>query len=208
VKRTAIPEIKRSFAPVVNGATRVLVLGSLPGEASLRLQQYYAHPRNQFWRLMEPVVGGNLNDLAYPLRLERLLSAGIGLWDVIGSARRSGSLDTAIRDIQANTVLEMVGRLPHLRLVAFNGRKAADLGRKQLQECTGLELLTLPSSSPALTLPLQQKHLEWNRIGKFMADGWMTPDTAAIAPPCNVPVQPKAAQRRESPEQKSMASRT
>jgi hypoxanthine-DNA glycosylase len=169
VKRATIAEIKRSFAPVVNGNTRVLVLGSLPGDASLQLQQYYAHPRNQFWRLMEPVIGGNLNDLAYPLRLQRLLAAGVGLWDMVGSARRSGSLDAAIRDIQANTVREMVERLPQLRLVAFNGRKAAELGRKQLHERPGLELLSLPSSSPALTVPLHQKRLEWNRIGKFLA---------------------------------------
>ena len=89
--------IKRSFAPVVDANTRILVLGSLPGEASLRAAQYYANPRNQFWRLMEPVVEGPLTDLPYEARLATLLSAGVGLWDVIRSANRAGSLDADIR---------------------------------------------------------------------------------------------------------------
>ena len=89
---------RAGFAPVVDAHTRLLILGSLPGDASLAAGQYYAHPRNGFWRLTGGVIGRDLVDLAYPQRLAALQAAGIGLWDVITTAHRTGSLDTAIRD--------------------------------------------------------------------------------------------------------------
>jgi double-stranded uracil-DNA glycosylase len=163
-------ERKRSFAPVVDAGTRILVLGSLPGEVSLRRAQYYAHPRNQFWRLMEPVIDARLIDRPYEARLAALLSAGVGLWDVIGSARRAGSLDTDIRDSRANALPELVARLPSLRGVAFNGAKASELGRRQLGKSERLTLISLPSSSPAYTAAFDKKMLEWRRIGSFLGD--------------------------------------
>ncbi|MFN3389918.1 MAG: DNA-deoxyinosine glycosylase, partial [Allosphingosinicella sp.] len=97
-------DLKRSFPPVVDANTRVLVLGSLPGEQSLARAQYYAHPRNHFWRLIGAVAGVELAALAYPERLEALRAARIGLWDTVGSARRTGSLDGAIRDHRPNAL--------------------------------------------------------------------------------------------------------
>ena len=163
--------IKRSFAPVVDANTRVLVLGSLPGEASLRAGQYYGHPRNQFWRLREPVVAAQLVDLPYEARLDTLLAAGVGLWDVIRSASRPGSLDADIRDHQPNALAELVATLPRLRAVAFNGGKAATLGRRLLLGgARGLALAPLPSSSPAHTARFDSKQLKWSELGRLLGE--------------------------------------
>ena len=156
-------ETKRSFAPVTDANTRVLILGSLPGEASLKAGRYYANPRNQFWRLMEPVLGAPLNG-SYEERLACLLSAGVGLWDVIRSASRPGSLDADIRDHQTNALPDLIATLPALRVIAFNGGKASTLGRRLLGGGHGLTLLSLPSSSPAHTAPFDSKQRRWSEL--------------------------------------------
>lgn len=161
-------EIKRSFAPVVDANTRLLVLGSLPGEESLARSQYYAHPRNQFWRLMSEVVERDLVGLGYEERLESLLSCGVGLWDVVASASRSGSLDAAIRDPTANDLPALVHSLPGLRAIAFNGGTSARIGQKQLGPSGGFERLPLPSSSPAFTLPYERKREAWLQLRHFL----------------------------------------
>jgi hypoxanthine-DNA glycosylase len=160
--------IKRSFPPVVDARTRVLVLGSLPGEESLARRQYYGNPRNHFWRLMSAVTGTELVPLAYDERLRALLEAGVGLWDTVGAATRRGSLDGAIRDHRANALPELVASLPGLRAVGFNGGKSASLGLKQLAGRKDLALLALPSSSPAYTLPLEAKLAEWRKLRAFL----------------------------------------
>ena len=160
--------LKRSFPPVTDARTRVLILGSLPGEVSLARQRYYAHPRNQFWRLAGAVAGVELEALAYEARLETLLGRGIGLWDTVGAARRQGSLDGAIRDIERNALPELVESLPGLRAVGFNGGKSASLGLPQLGGRDGLALLTLPSSSPAYTLPFAAKLEHWRALEPFL----------------------------------------
>src|SRR5689334_10807663 len=103
--------VKSSFAPVVNRSVRLLVLGSLPGEQSLALTQYYGNPRNHFWRLMGAVIARDLVVLDYRARLEALLEAGVGLWDSVGSASRRGSLDAAIKDAVANDLAALVETL-------------------------------------------------------------------------------------------------
>ncbi|MFP5396663.1 MAG: DNA-deoxyinosine glycosylase [Alphaproteobacteria bacterium] len=160
---------KSAFAPVAGRATRVLILGSLPGEASLAAQQYYAHPRNLFWRLIGAVIDEpNLPTLAYPQRLEQIAARGIGLWDVIASAQRSGSLDAAIRGVEAAPLADLAASLPGLQAIAFNGAKSAALGRKALAE-TGLPLIDLPSSSPAnATLRFEEKRARWMVLKDFL----------------------------------------
>lgn len=138
---------KSGFPPIVDAHTRVLILGSLPGEASLAVRQYYGNPRNAFWRLMEGVLHAPLVPLAYDDRLATLLARGVGLWDVIGEAERPGSLDTAIRDPAANDLAALITNLPALRGVAFNGGKAAKLGARLVGD--RVPTLALPSSSPA-----------------------------------------------------------
>jgi TDG/mug DNA glycosylase family protein len=160
--------VKQSFPPVVNGDVRLLVLGSLPGEQSLALSRYYGNPRNQFWRLMSDVTGVDLVPLAYLARIEALLHAGVGLWDTIGSARRQGSLDTAIRDPIRNDLEALITNLPQLRAIGFNGGKSAALGLRQLGGHERLALIPLPSSSPAFTLPYEAKRAEWLKLRRFL----------------------------------------
>ncbi len=151
-----------SFAPVVDAATRVLVLGSLPGTASLAAGRYYAHPQNGFWRLVGGAIGVDLAGLDYDRRLDALRAAGIGLWDVVASARRRGSLDGSLRDVERHDLAALVATLPRLRLVAFNGRTAAAIGTRALP--TGTPQLTLPSSSPAHTLTFAAKAAAWRAL--------------------------------------------
>jgi hypoxanthine-DNA glycosylase len=160
--------LKRSFPPVVDRATRLLVLGSLPGEQSLAQAQYYANPRNQFWRLMGEVIEADLVAMDYPARLEALLRAGVGLWDVVESATRPGSLDADIRDHKPNALAELAAGLPELRAIGFNGGTSARLGAKALGAETRFELVPLPSSSPAFTLPFERKREAWLRLRDFL----------------------------------------
>ncbi|MDP3801276.1 DNA-deoxyinosine glycosylase [Brevundimonas sp.] len=161
--------LKRAFDPVVDANTRLLILGSLPGDASLKAGQYYGHPQNGFWRLVGGVIGLDLVALPYPDRLEALKEAGVGLWDVIARAHRPGSLDAAIRDAEAADLNLLVGRLPQLRAVAFNGGTAARIGRRTLGSARGLSLIDLPSSSPAHTRSLESKAEAWDRLKSFVA---------------------------------------
>lgn len=164
-----MPERKASFAPVVDAQTRVLILGSLPGEASLAAARYYAHPRNHFWRLAGAVIGEPLADLEYATRLEMLRKNGIGLWDAIASATRPGSLDAAIREVQANPLETLVKTLSRLQCIAFNGAKSETIGKAQLTGVTGIEMLRLPSSSPAhAALNFDAKLAQWMNLRKFL----------------------------------------
>lgn len=159
---------KAGFPPVVDAATRVLILGSLPGEASLAARQYYGHPRNAFWRLMEGVLDTALVPLAYEDRLAALLARRVGLWDVIAEAERPGSLDAAIRDPAANDLLALIDALPALRLVAFNGGTAAKLGDKLIGD--RVPTLALPSSSPAhAAKSFEQKATAWSALRAALA---------------------------------------
>ncbi|GAA0389903.1 hypothetical protein GCM10009093_15650 [Brevundimonas terrae] len=150
------------FAPVVSEKTRLLVLGSLPGIASLNAAQYYAHPRNAFWPIAAALTGQPLDTLPYEERLQALLKSGIGLWDVLASAERSGSLDSAIRSPEAADLIALVRTLPRLEAIGFNGKAAAKIGRPILEGHIGnVRLIELPSTSPAYTMPLQAKLDLW-----------------------------------------------
>lgn len=158
--------LKRSMAPVGSRDARLLILGSLPGEASLAAQRYYAHPTNQFWRLLGQAIGEDLASIGYEGRLDRLAGREVALWDVVAEARRKGSLDGAIRAATPNELAAFVASHPRLRAVAFNGRIAASLGRRSL-EGSGPVLIDLPSSSAALTRPFDEKAAAWAVLGRF-----------------------------------------
>ena len=151
--------------PVGSSDARLMILGSLPGEQSLKAQRYYAHPQNQFWRLLGAAIGEDLATLGYDDRIARLAARHIALWDVVGEARRKGSLDGAIRDATPNRLADYVASHPRLRAVAFNGQTAARLGRLALSGNEGLILVDLPSSSPAYTLPFAWKVERWAELG-------------------------------------------
>lgn len=161
---------KSAFAPFVSSATRVLILGTLPGEVSLAAGRYYAHPRNQFWRLAGAVIGHEaLATLDYDARRNLLMSAGIGLWDTITSAIRKGSLDAAIREAEHAPLADLVATLPQLRAVAFNGGTSARIGRKLLADAP-VQLVDLPSSSPAhAAMSLAGKRERWLILREYLA---------------------------------------
>lgn len=161
---------KRAFDPVVDADTRLLILGSLPGEASLKAGQYYAHPQNGFWRLIGGVIDRpNLAAAAYPDQLAILKARGIGLWDVIAEAERIGSLDTAIRLPRHADLKGLIAALPKLQAVAFNGGKAAREGARVLEpEMEQVVRLTLPSSSPAMARTLAWKAERWAVLSAFV----------------------------------------
>jgi hypoxanthine-DNA glycosylase len=157
------------FPPVIRQDTRLLVLGSLPGRASLAAGRYYAHPRNLFWRLIGAAIGQELKPLDYKARLAALLDAGVGLWDTVAAAERPGSLDADIRLHQASDLAALVAEAPNLRAIAFNGATAARIGRKELGDPHGLTLIDLPSSSPAYaSLVYEKKRVAWAALSAFL----------------------------------------
>lgn len=158
---------KSCLPPVVDAGVRLLICGSLPGEASLAAERYYAHPRNHFWRLLESVLDEPVAELAYQARLATLLRRGVGLWDTVASARRRGSLDGAMREVEANPLQELAANLPRLEAVAFNGATAARIGQRALAG-RALTIVDLPSSSPAYTLPLEAKAERWAVLRPFV----------------------------------------
>jgi len=162
-------DTKQSMPPVGAGDARLLILGSLPGDASLAAQHYYAHPTNQFWRLLGLAIGEDLAALDYRDRLDRLAARGIALWDVVADATRSGSLDGAIRSVRPNPLADFVATHPRLAAIGFNGRTAAAIGRRALVGIGDIALVDLPSSSAAFTRPLPQKLRDWAVLGGFAA---------------------------------------
>lgn len=156
-------ELLLGLPPVINAQTRILILGSFPGEASLSAKQYYAHPRNQFWPLLSAVLGEPLHTLPYEERLQRLQAHAIGLWDAIAACHRSGSLDAAIRNARPNDFAPLKERCPLLFRVCFNGKTSGKLAPRFAE--AGFDTLVLPSSSPAnQQLSFEQKLALWRGI--------------------------------------------
>lgn len=161
---------KQAFPPSVDAGTRLLVLGSLPGDTSIRHGEYYAHRGNAFWWLMEAVLDVPLRGQPYAFRLKTLKSRGVGLWDVMEAADREGSLDSAIRAPELRDLAHFAAALPQLQAVAFNGKAAATHGRRQLGDATGLALIDLPSSSGAhASLSREGKREAWIALRKWIA---------------------------------------
>ncbi len=150
---------KASFNAIFAADCKILILGSLPGDASLNAGQYYAHPRNAFWPIMSQLINQDLCVLPFNLRYAQLIAHGIGLWDVVAQAQRPGSLDAAISAVQLNPLSDLCAELSQLKLVAFNGKTAAKLGNKLISGY--IPQAVMPSTSPAYTLPLSQKSEQW-----------------------------------------------
>lgn len=151
------------LAPVIDARTRILVLGSFPGAASLAAQQYYAHPRNLLWPILSALTGEPLARLPYDERLPRLLDHGFGLWDVLGACEREGSLDSAIRKPAANDFARLRELCPLLETVGFNGQTSGKFAPQFA--AAGYRTVVLPSTSPAhASMSLEQKLISWRRL--------------------------------------------
>ena len=151
------------LAPIHDAETEILLLGSFPGEASLRSQQYYGHPRNHFWKLVGGVIDAPLAAMAYADRIDCLRAHRIGVWDVISQCLRKGSLDSAITDATPNDFEALFAASPRIRLIGMNGGKA--FAFRKVLETHGRTPVQLPSSSPAnATQSLATKQARWREL--------------------------------------------
>lgn len=159
----------RSFPPLADASARILILGSMPGEESLRAGQYYAHPRNAFWKLMGELFDAGA-ELPYQRRTQQLKKSGIALWDVLASCLRKGSLDSAIAtdSINANDFQAFFAAHRNITQVFFNGATAERSFRMHVLPgltAQSLQLTRLPSTSPAhAALSYAQKRTAWCAI--------------------------------------------
>lgn len=160
----------QGLPPIVSASTRLLILGSFPGVASLRAQQYYGHPHNQFWKILQaiwPSVPMDTGANSYEKRSKWLLDRGLGLWDVYASCERSGSLDSAIRNPQVNDFASLKAHCPQLKMIAHNGGESFKHARL-VRSSLGVEhfpLVKLPSTSPAnASWNFERKLAAWRAV--------------------------------------------
>ena len=148
---------------MIEPRTRLVVLGSFPGVASLRAQQYYGHPRNQFWLLLSRLWAVDLMALPYPQRLAQMQQRGLGLWDVYAHCRRVGSLDSAIEQAELNDLARLTALAPALQAIAHNGGESARAMRHT--RALGLPVYRLPSTSPAnASWSFERKLAAWHAV--------------------------------------------
>lgn len=159
--RQAQPErLLHGLPPIIDSRARVLVLGSFPSTASLAVRQYYAHPQNQFWRVLGAVIDRPLKEMDYAARIVAVQAAGVGIWDVFASCERTGSLDSAIREARPNDLGALRTVAPALRRICFNGRMAAKRIREV--EAMDFDVQVLPSTSPAHAgMSFEEKLARW-----------------------------------------------
>lgn len=151
------------LAPIAAGNARLLVLGSFPGVASLVAQQYYAHPRNQFWPILSALWGVDLVTRPYAQRVAEARHRGLAIWDVYAACRREGSLDSAIEAAEPNDLAGLVARLPRLAAIAHNGGESARAMR--VTRALGVPVRRLPSTSPAnASWSFERKLAAWREV--------------------------------------------
>ena len=152
--------------PLVSSGTRLLILGSFPSAASLAAQQYYGHPQNQFWRILQaiyPFSPMNTGVDCYQMRSDWLLARQLGLWDVYAACEREGSLDSRIRKPVVNDFAGLLRLCPALEAVAHNGGESFRQAR--LMQLPGLPAYCLPSSSPAhASWSFERKLAAWREV--------------------------------------------
>ncbi len=157
-----------SFPPVIDESCRVLVLGSMPGEASLAAAQYYAHPRNAFWPILYRLFEGGAPDADYDARLAFALKHRVAIWDMAETCVREGSLDSDIKSPAPNALLRLLEQYPSVRALCFNGRTARALYDRLTPGAAGDRiLLDMPSTSPAYTLRFDEKLARWREMRRW-----------------------------------------
>ena len=157
-------DTKTSFAPISNPETRILILGTMPGDKSILLGEYYAHGRNRFWKIIAAITNNDLPSTYADQKL-LLLNAGIAVWDVAHRAKRKGSLDSNIKNEEPNDLDGFIARHKHLKLIGFNGRKTELLYDKYFERKSGIKYISLPSTSPANTgINFENSCNKWREI--------------------------------------------
>lgn len=169
---SATPERLQGLTPILDADTRLIVLGSFPSQASLRAQRYYAHPQNQFWKILGALWGLPLQDMNYQERTDALRAHGLGVWDVYASCEREGSLDRAIVQPQLNDLAGLRSRCPRLQAIAHHGGESFKHARHT--RALGLPVYRLPSTSPAhASWTFERKLAAWRDV--FAAHGLTQP---------------------------------
>ncbi len=156
-----------SFAPIISTTSRILILGSVPGVKSLEMQQYYAHPQNQFWKIVFELLGEDFSK-DYETRIETIRKNNIALWDVIDTCEREGSLDTKIRNEEHNDITKILNDHPSISVIFCNGQKSFKNLKKILGEESEIPVFVLPSTSPLHTISFDKKLKEWEIIKTFL----------------------------------------
>lgn len=160
----ANPYTKKSFEPISGPNTTILILGSMPGDKSLELSEYYGHARNRFWKVIAAITSNPL-PLTYDEKKELLAQTNIGLWDVVHTADRKGSLDTAIKNEIPNDIDGFITRHPELKVIAFNGAKSEALFNSYFKRKEGIRYVSLPSTSPAnAAISFEKLCTVWQKI--------------------------------------------
>ncbi len=154
----------KSFEPVIDGQSKIIILGTIPGVQSLEKQQYYANVRNQFWEIIFALFG-EIPCTGYTDKKLFLLHNNIALWDVIDNCHRIGSLDSDIKNEKANDLNTLFENYPNIKAVVFNGQKAFKIFKKEIGlKVVDKRFITLPSTSPAYTISLDKKIESWKGI--------------------------------------------
>ena len=156
-----------SFPPIVSKDSKILILGSVPGIKSLEMQEYYAHPQNKFWRILFELFQEDFT-ADYAEKIELLKKNKIAVWDVIDSCERKGSLDTEIKNEAHHDILQLLQDFPSIKVIFCNGQKSFKSLRKILPDDLKIAILVLPSTSPAYTIPYQQKLKDWSVLKSFL----------------------------------------
>lgn len=156
-----------SFPPIISETSKVLILGSAPGVKSLQMQQYYAHPQNQFWKILFHLFEEEFQ-IDYDARKQILSKYDIALWDVINSCEREGSSDAKIRNEEHNDVLQLINDFPNIRAIFSNGQKSLKEAQKMLGKDSKIPLEVLPSTSPLHTIDFEKKLEAWKVIKTFL----------------------------------------
>ncbi len=154
-----------SFAPVKTTYAKSLILGSIPGIASLKAYEYYAYPRNQFWEIIGQLY--RHDELkSYQEKLKVIKNNELALWDVIKSCYREGSSDSGITDIKVNNFAWMFKASPQIKNIFFNGLKAKEVFTRYVDKSLWQDknLISLPSTSPAYTITVNEKMKKWTKI--------------------------------------------
>ena len=140
--------MKQSFLPILSNEPRILILGSLPGDLSIKENQYYAHPQNRFWKILFAIYNESFSE-NYEFRQQLILNNHLALWDVAHSAIRKGSMDVEMKDEKPNKIYELLTQYPTIEKVLFDGKKAEQLFFKNFEQKTHINYISLPSTSPA-----------------------------------------------------------
>lgn len=139
---------KQSFNPIISKEPRILILGSLPGDLSIEINQYYGHPRNRFWKILFDIFNVEFSE-DYEIKKQIILENHLTLWDVANSAERKGSMDIDMKNEIPNQIDNLSTENPSIKKILFNGKKAEQLFWKYFDKKSSIEYISLPSTSPA-----------------------------------------------------------